>query len=171
MLFKRFSGCWLLLCIIILRLFIGLLPIGGNLQTGEVTLYEIRSTRLWCLLKVSHLVWWLLWAWMCSYCACARYLCLLWELEGVYAISEVGGECVVQLVQRVLQWLECLFVLLQCLQLLLKADLPVHRLDKDTDSKSWVWIFQSGISVYFYVFGYSGILHGSWQGEERDSRI
>lgn len=40
----------------------------------------------------------------------------------------------VQLAQRLLQRLECLLVLLQCLQLLLEADLPVHRLDEDTDS-------------------------------------
>ena len=58
-----------------------------------------------------------------------QYLRLLRELEGVDAISEVGGQCVVQLAQRLLQCLERLFILLQSLQLLLKADLPVHRLE------------------------------------------
>lgn len=67
--------------------------------------------------------------WMCSCCTCALYLRLLRELEGVYAIGEVGCERVVQLAQRLLQRLERLFVLLQCLQLLLEADLPVHRLE------------------------------------------
>lgn len=57
------------------------------------------------------------------------YLRLLRELKGVNAVSEVGGECVVQLAQRLLQGLERLFVLLQSLQLLLKTDLSVHRLE------------------------------------------
>lgn len=44
----------------------------------------------------------------------------------------------VQLAQRLLQRLERVFVLLQTLQLLLKADLPVHRLE---DIKSRISIF------------------------------
>lgn len=62
-------------------------------------------------------------------CTCVRYLCLLRKLEGVHAVGEVGGECVVQLTQRLLQYLQRLLVLLQSLQLLLKADLSVHRLE------------------------------------------
>lgn len=56
------------------------------------------------------------------------YLRLLRELEGVDAVSEVGGERVVQLAQGLLQRLQRLLVLLQSLQLLLQTDLPVHRL-------------------------------------------
>lgn len=71
-------------------------------------------------------------------CSRALYLCFLWKLEGVYAISEVGGERVVQLAQRLLQRLEHLFVFSQCLQLLLEADLPVHCLDEDTDTETHI---------------------------------
>ncbi len=66
-------------------------------------------------------------------CTCMRYLRLLRELEGVDAVGEVRGERVVQLAQGLLQRLERLFVLLQSLQLLLEADLPVHRLE-DVDA-------------------------------------
>lgn len=63
----------------------------------------------------------------------APYLCLLRQLKSVDTVSEVGGERVVQLAQRLLQCLERLFVLLQCLQLLLQTDLSVDRLE---DTKS-----------------------------------
>lgn len=96
-----------------------------------MSLCEVRSIRLGCLPK-CHIFF--SECKMCL-CTCALYLCLLWELEGVYAVSEVGGECVVQLAQRLLQRLERLFVLLQCLQLLFKADLPVHRLTRAQTAK------------------------------------
>lgn len=88
-----------------------------------------------CLVSLSKHTWVLY--------SCVTYLRLLWELEGVYAISEVGSECVVQLAQRFLQRLERLFVLLQCLQLLLEANLPVQCLNEDAESKSWVLMFHS----------------------------
>lgn len=66
------------------------------------------------------------------------YLCLLCELDGVDAVSEVGRERLVQLAQRLLQLLESLFVLLQSLQLLLEADLPVDRLEGYAYIKLWV---------------------------------
>lgn len=63
------------------------------------------------------------------------HLCLLRELKCVDAVSKVGRERVVKLAQRLLQRLKRLFVLLQCLQLLLQTDLPVHRLE-DTPSST-----------------------------------
>lgn len=62
------------------------------------------------------------------------HLRLLRELKGVDSVSKVGRERVVKLAQRLLQRLEQLFVLLQRLQLLLEADLPVHRLEDTASS-------------------------------------
>lgn len=93
-------------------------------HTSEMIPGKVRSIKFGCFVRVCVVL----------------YLRLLRELKGVDAVSEVGSECVVQLAQRLLQCLERLFVLLQCLKLLLKTDLSVHRLQ---DIKSWDCMFHS----------------------------